>query len=45
MILELRKDSKKDVHKILKQHNNVTILYHSNMPSGGPLSVDNVGLY
>ena len=31
MILELRKDSKKDVHKILKQHNNVTILYHSNM--------------
>ena len=31
MILELRKDSKKDVHKILKQHNNVTILYYSDM--------------
>ena len=31
MIFEFNKDSKKDVHKILKQHNNVTILYHSDM--------------
>jgi len=31
MIFEFNKDSEKDVHKILKQHNNVTILYHSDM--------------
>jgi len=31
MIFELNKDSKKDVHEILKQNNNVTILYHSDM--------------
>jgi len=31
MIFEFNKDSKKDVHKILKQHNNVTILYYSDM--------------
>lgn len=33
MIFEFNKDSKKDVHKILKQHNNVTILYYSDMCS------------
>lgn len=31
MILDLNKGNKKEVHIILKQHNNVTILYHSDM--------------
>lgn len=31
MILEFNKGNKKEVHEILKKHNNVIVLYYSNM--------------
>jgi len=31
MIFELNKDNKTDVNKLLKEHNNVSILYHSDI--------------
>jgi len=31
MILDIIKDNKRDINKILKEHDNVTILYHSYM--------------